>query len=149
MACWNVLENCEFARAAATGADVGAGTANNAAVNVILSAVCVHAADITTRDVAANFVNKFLGINVYYAAVASILIQVDATQLPFATHSMDIIVSNLMLQWCNDFQAVAMEFARILKPDGILLFSTLVRYFERIAPKLGGGGCGQPCESIH
>jgi malonyl-CoA O-methyltransferase len=52
-------------------------------------------------------------------------VQADATQLPFASHSMDIIVSNLMLQWCNDFQAVAMEFARILKPDGILLFSTL------------------------
>lgn len=48
----------------------------------------------------------------------------DAARLPFADRSVDLIVSNLMLQWCNDFPAVFQEFARVLKPEGVLLFST-------------------------
>jgi len=48
----------------------------------------------------------------------------EATQLPVATHSIDLIISNLMLQWCNDIHAVFTEFVRVLKPEGTLLFST-------------------------
>jgi malonyl-CoA O-methyltransferase len=48
----------------------------------------------------------------------------DAAQLPIADESIDLLVSNLMLQWCNDIQAVFAEFARVLKPEGALFFST-------------------------
>ncbi len=48
-----------------------------------------------------------------------------AQALPFANQSVDLLISNLMLQWCNDFHKVFQEFARVLKPDGVLLFSTL------------------------
>lgn len=48
----------------------------------------------------------------------------DAERLPFADQSMDLIISNLMLQWCDN-AAVFNEIARILRPDGVLLFSTL------------------------
>jgi malonyl-CoA O-methyltransferase len=48
----------------------------------------------------------------------------NAAALPLANQSVDIIFSNLMLQWCDDFQRVFIEFARVLKPDGILLFTT-------------------------
>lgn len=48
----------------------------------------------------------------------------DAAQLPFADDSVDLLVSNLMLQWSNDIQAIFVEFARVLKPDGALFFST-------------------------
>lgn len=48
----------------------------------------------------------------------------DAAYLPFKTNSVDLIISNLMLQWCNDLPRVFQEFARILRPDGVLLFST-------------------------
>jgi malonyl-CoA O-methyltransferase len=48
----------------------------------------------------------------------------DAERLPFADQSMDLVISNLMLQWCDN-AAVFNEVARILRPDGVLLFSTL------------------------
>lgn len=49
----------------------------------------------------------------------------DAVQLPIADDSIDLLVSNLMLQWCNDIHKMFAEFARVLKPDGALFFSTL------------------------
>ena len=52
------------------------------------------------------------------------LICADAAALPLPAASVDIVVSNLMLQWCNDFLKVFQEFARVLRPGGILLFST-------------------------
>jgi len=47
----------------------------------------------------------------------------DAESLPIADNSMDLIFSNLMLQWC-DAEKVFAEFKRILKPDGLLMFSS-------------------------
>jgi malonyl-CoA O-methyltransferase len=46
----------------------------------------------------------------------------DAGRLPLADGSVDLIVSNLMLQWC-DPDAVFAEFRRVLKPSGLLSFS--------------------------
>jgi malonyl-CoA O-methyltransferase len=48
----------------------------------------------------------------------------DAARLPLPDARADLLVSNLMLQWCSDYPAVFAEFARLLKPDGILLFTT-------------------------
>ncbi len=48
----------------------------------------------------------------------------DANQLPIADNSVDVVTSNLMLQWCEDLNAVFGECHRVLKNDGILLFST-------------------------
>ena len=47
----------------------------------------------------------------------------DAEHLPLATASCDLIVSNLMLQWCNP-DAVFGECRRLLRPGGLLLFTT-------------------------
>lgn len=49
----------------------------------------------------------------------------DAESLPFKKHSVDLIVSNLVLHWCHDLSKVFQEIQRILKPDGLVLFSTL------------------------
>jgi malonyl-CoA O-methyltransferase len=46
----------------------------------------------------------------------------DAELLPLRDSSVDLIVSNLMLQWCNP-DAVFAEFRRVLKPSGLLSFS--------------------------
>ncbi|MEK7322506.1 MAG: malonyl-ACP O-methyltransferase BioC [Pseudomonadota bacterium] len=48
----------------------------------------------------------------------------DAERLPFANHSADLLFSNVTLQWCNNLDAVFNEFRRVLKPGGLLLFST-------------------------
>ncbi|MEW8646955.1 MAG: malonyl-ACP O-methyltransferase BioC [Candidatus Thiodiazotropha endolucinida] len=48
----------------------------------------------------------------------------DAEQLPLADQSVDMIFSNAVLQWCNDLQGTFSEFLRVLRPNGMLLFST-------------------------
>jgi malonyl-CoA O-methyltransferase len=49
----------------------------------------------------------------------------DAAALPLASGSVDLIFSSLMLQWCEQPQAAFAEISRVLRPDGLLLFSTL------------------------
>lgn len=49
----------------------------------------------------------------------------DAERMPLADASVDLIFSNLMLQWCAEPDAVFHEFKRVLKPRGLFTFSTL------------------------
>ena len=49
----------------------------------------------------------------------------DACALPFAARSVDLIFSNLMLQYCDDPAALFAEVQRVLRPGGLLLFATL------------------------
>ena len=49
----------------------------------------------------------------------------DAHALPLASQSVDLVFSNLMLQWCDDPLQVFTELCRVLRPGGLLLFSTL------------------------
>jgi malonyl-CoA O-methyltransferase len=51
-------------------------------------------------------------------------VRADAYALPFADGAFDLVFSNLMLQWCDDLDAVFAEISRVLKPGGLLLFST-------------------------
>ena len=48
----------------------------------------------------------------------------DAEALPFKTESIDFVISNLTMQWCNP-ERVAKEVARVLKPNGLFMFTTL------------------------
>jgi malonyl-CoA O-methyltransferase len=48
----------------------------------------------------------------------------DATALPFPDHSVDVLHSNLCFQWIDDLAALFGECARVLKPGGLLAFST-------------------------
>lgn len=49
----------------------------------------------------------------------------DAESLPLADDSVDMILSNLTVQWCEDLDAVFRECRRVLRPGGLLMFSTL------------------------
>jgi malonyl-CoA O-methyltransferase len=51
-------------------------------------------------------------------------VRADAYALPFADAAFDLVFSNLMIQWCDDLDAVFGEIARVLRPGGLLLFST-------------------------
>ena len=48
----------------------------------------------------------------------------QAAALPLRDGSVDLVFSNLMLQWCNDPDAVFMECRRVLAPGGLLTFTT-------------------------
>ncbi len=48
----------------------------------------------------------------------------DAAALPLQSHCADLVFSNLMLQWCDRPDVVFGEIARVLRPGGLLLFST-------------------------
>jgi malonyl-CoA O-methyltransferase len=47
----------------------------------------------------------------------------DAQRLPFADGSVDLILSNLLLQWCDPDRACS-EFRRVLKPQGLLTLTS-------------------------
>lgn len=51
-------------------------------------------------------------------------VRADAAQLPLKDGSVDLILSNLMLQWC-DLDRVLAEFRRVLAPQGLLSFTSL------------------------
>jgi malonyl-CoA O-methyltransferase len=48
----------------------------------------------------------------------------EATSLPFPDHSVDVLHSNLCFQWIDDLGALFGECARVLKPGGMLTYST-------------------------
>ena len=64
------------------------------------------------REVASNWLRPAHRINA------------DARALPFAEASIDVIFSNLALQWIEDLPVLFDEFRRVLRPGGYLAFST-------------------------
>jgi malonyl-CoA O-methyltransferase len=48
----------------------------------------------------------------------------DVEALPLAANSVEMVWSNLALQWCNDLPQAFAELHRVLKADGLLMFST-------------------------
>ncbi|AOH35870.1 malonyl-ACP O-methyltransferase BioC [Luteimonas sp. JM171] len=48
----------------------------------------------------------------------------DAAALPLADGTVDVLFSNLCLQWVEDLQATFAGFRRVLRPGGLLLLST-------------------------
>lgn len=52
------------------------------------------------------------------------LLCADIENLPLANASVNLIWSNLAIQWCNNLDQVFEEFHRVLQPEGLLMFST-------------------------
>ncbi|MBM7062253.1 malonyl-ACP O-methyltransferase BioC [Pseudomonas sp. UL073] len=49
----------------------------------------------------------------------------DAERLPLQSECVDLLFSSLALQWCGDFPSVLAEARRVLRPGGVLAFSSL------------------------
>ena len=54
-----------------------------------------------------------------------VAVAADMEALPLASGSVDLVWSNMALHWVNDPLAAFREFARVLHPDGLVMFSTL------------------------
>ena len=53
-----------------------------------------------------------------------VLICADAESLPITADQIDLIYSNLTLQWCNDVEQTLREFHRVMTPGSLLMFTT-------------------------
>ena len=53
-------------------------------------------------------------------------LEADAYKIPLQDKSIDLVYSNLMIQWCDPLDLVLDEVMRVLKPGGLFVFSTLI-----------------------
>lgn len=53
-------------------------------------------------------------------------LEADAYHLPLQDNSIDVIYSNLVIQWCDPLEDLVTEILRVLKPGGLFIFSTLL-----------------------
>ncbi len=47
----------------------------------------------------------------------------DVSELPVADHSVDLLFANLLLPWHDNLQALLQRWCRLLKPEGVLMFT--------------------------
>jgi malonyl-CoA O-methyltransferase len=102
--------------------DLGAGT------GLSLTGLRQHypAAHVYALDIARNMLlearNKQTWLQRWRRPIQ--FITADAEALPLADASIDLLFSNLTLQWCPDLEQTFAEFRRVIKPGGLLMFTT-------------------------
>ena len=74
-----------------------------------------------SKVIALDFAQDALQIN---QQKTPFVVCADANKLPFKTNSVEVIVSNLMMQWCADLPTLFAECYRVLKQDGVFMFTT-------------------------
>jgi malonyl-CoA O-methyltransferase len=72
-----------------------------------------------------GFCTSLLTVRYPEAKIFSIPDPEAAEKLSLADESVDLIVANLILPWSNDFEATLREWRRILRPNGLLMFTSL------------------------
>jgi malonyl-CoA O-methyltransferase len=68
--------------------------------------------------IATDFANQSLTLNPLPNKIC-----LDSHELPVKENSFEIVISNLMMQWC-DIEQITKEASKVLKNDGLFLFST-------------------------
>lgn len=85
-------------------------------------------AQVVALDIALGMLEAARGMSGWWQKLFSASKQrfvcADAEALPLAAQSMEMVWSNLALQWCNDLPATFAELHRVIKVDGLLMFST-------------------------
>ena len=86
------------------------------------------AAQVVALDIAMGMLQAARGSSSWwsklFAGNARKYVCADMEALPLLAQSMDMVWSNLALQWCNDLPATLAALQRVLKVDGLLMFST-------------------------
>lgn len=85
-------------------------------------------ADITALDIAIGMLQVARGTSSWwqklFAGKRENFLCADVEALPIVSGSVDMVWSNLALQWCNDLPATFVELQRVLKVEGLLMFSS-------------------------
>jgi len=85
-------------------------------------------AQIVALDIAMGMLQAARGTsswwNKLFAGNTRQYVCADMEALPVKTNSMDMVWSNLAMQWCNDLPGTLAELHRVLKVEGLLMFST-------------------------
>ncbi|VVC85286.1 malonyl-ACP O-methyltransferase BioC [Sideroxydans sp. CL21] len=85
-------------------------------------------AEITALDIAIGMLQLARGTSGWWSKLFSSrrenYLCADVEALPVASGSIGMVWSNLALQWCNDLPATFVELNRVLKVDGLLMFSS-------------------------
>jgi malonyl-CoA O-methyltransferase len=86
------------------------------------------AAQVVALDMALGMLNvareQFSWWRKLFSASQQSHVCADVEALPLANNSAGMVWSNLTLQWCNDLPATFREMHRVLKSEGLLMFST-------------------------
>ena len=86
------------------------------------------AAQMIALDIAIGMLRNARGQSSWWQKLfsneKSVAICADVEALPIASSSLDMVWSNLTVQWCNDLPATIVDLHRVLKVDGLLMFST-------------------------
>lgn len=99
--------------------DLGAATGSAAP----LLAKRFRGAHVVAVDISSDMIRLAKKRRSWFARVSAV--QADAHSLPFSDHSVDVVFSNLLLPWIDDPARVFGEIARVLRDNGLFLFSTL------------------------
>jgi malonyl-CoA O-methyltransferase len=85
-------------------------------------------AEVTALDIAIGMLQAARGTSSWwqklFAGRRENYLCADVEALPIASGSVDMVWSNLALQWCNDLPATFVELQRVIKVDGLLMFSS-------------------------
>ena len=81
-----------------------------------------RASSTATRSALQTFLGKLLGAHRLESPIA-LLSCADFAQLPFAANAIDLLWSNLALHWHPQPHAVIAEWARVIRTDGLMMFS--------------------------
>lgn len=85
-------------------------------------------ADLIALDIAIGMLQMARGTSSWwkkiFAGKRENFVCADVETLPLASNSVEMVWSNLALQWCNDLPATFVEIQRVLKVDGLLMFSS-------------------------
>ena len=86
------------------------------------------AAQMISLDIAIGMLQMARGSSNWWQKLFSsqkvAMLCADVEALPIASNSLDMVWSNLAVQWCNDLPTTIVDLHRVLKVDGLLMFST-------------------------
>ena len=104
---------------ASTVVDLGAATGSATP----LLARRFRGAHVVATDLSAAMLQRARKRRSWFARTS--VVQADAGALPFPSHGIDVVFANLLLPWVDAPGRVFAEIARVLRRDGLFLFSTL------------------------